>query len=369
MSMRGREGSRLSDSDGIPYGSIYALLHAWCEGDEPRAAEPPALQWGRPALVRLFKRLGTVPAGHSARQAALRVLIAATEMAESADVAVETVFADLLRLCDPCDAEPDPVCGERPRCGECPIRAHCAHAQRRPGLKELPPSERPRERLLAGGDRAVSDAELVAILLGGGSRDEHALALAQRLLARFGGLRRLADAGAGELEAIKGIGKAKVARLRAAFAVGRRIAAHPMPAGRIIKASRQVFDHFREQLKDMKREVFLCVLLDTKHRIIRENEISVGLLNESLVHPREAFNAAIRESAAAVIFVHNHPSGDPTPSQQDRRLTRRLWEAGNVTGIRVLDHVVIGRDTYYSFSEHKELESQGMSHASEEKSR
>lgn len=269
-----------------------------------------------------------------------------------------------MALCD--GAGQEPICGPQPHCVECPVSRHCAHSSRRPSIKEFPESERPRERLLSGGDRALSDAELVAILLGGGSREENALALAQRLLARFGSLQRLAAAGVQELAGAKGVGKAKVARLFAAFALGRRLVTEPLTSGKAIKGSRQVFDHYRERFRGLKKELFVCLLLDTKHKVIREDEVSVGLLNESLVHPREAFNQAIRESAAAVIFVHNHPSGDPEPSRQDRQLTHRLHEAGKVTGIRVLDHIVIGRDSYYSFSERGELEASGGGRAAGE---
>jgi DNA repair protein RadC len=361
--MTGPKGTPLSEKDGIPYGRIYALLKAWREPTPrvavpsehaPSAAEAAAPRWDSAPLVQMFKRLGTVPARYRPRQGALRVLLAATEMARENEATPEEVYADLTALCEA--EEDEAVCGAHPRCGECPIREHCAHARRNPSLKELPESERPRERLLAGGERVMSDSELLAILLGGGSRDENALALAQRLLVRFGNLRRVAAAGIGELAALKGVGKAKIARLRAAFAIGRRLSAEPIAAGAAIKSSSQVFRHYRERFKDAKKEVFVCLLLDTKHKIIHEEEVSVGLLNESLVHPREVFNPAIRESAAAVIFVHNHPSGDPKPSRQDEQLTRRLHEAGKVTGIRVLDHVIIGRDGYHSFAENGQLD-------------
>jgi len=354
------ETTSLSDKDGIPYGEVYALLRRWT-GEPPYSAageggvrEAPPLRWDRPVLVKLFQRLGTVPPRHSAKRAALRVLLAATEMAKENDATVEEVYATLLALCDP-DGE-EAVCTKRPRCGKCPINAHCRHASRRPSLKELPESERPRERLLAAGEAAVTDAELLAILIGGGSKEESALALAQRLLASFGSLHRLAAAGNRELSGMKGIGKAKVAQMRAGFEIGRRLAAEPIAHSLAVKGSEQVFAHFHERMKDLKRETFLCLMLDTKHNVIREEQIAVGSLSESVVHPREVFRPAIAESAAAVFFLHNHPSGNPQPSAQDRQLTRRLLEVGKLVGIRVLDHIIIGRDCYYSFAGQKELD-------------
>lgn len=353
--MRPPRTPALSEKDGIPYGEVYELLTAGAAGQQHGAGrvlegKPP--RWDRPELVAMFKRIGTVPQGHKPRHAALRVLLAATEMASQNATSVEEVYSTLSAFCDP--QSEAAFCTERPRCGECPVRRHCAYPARRPSIKDLPESERPRERLLSAGEDGMSDAELLSILIRGGSREESALTLAQRLLARFGNLHRLAAAGAKELE-IKGIGQAKVAQIRAGFALGRRLGTEPLPLGVAVKGSQQVFRHFHERMKDMKKEIFLCLLLDTKHHVIREDQIAVGSLNESVVHPREAFKSAVAESAAAVIFVHNHPSGNPDPSPQDVQLTGRLCEAGKVIGIGVLDHVIIGRDSYYSFVENGKL--------------
>jgi len=351
--MTDQKGAPLSDKDGIPYGEIYRLIRRDARGRTRKTREGESPRWDRPALVTMFKRLGTVPSQYRCKRAALRVLLAATEMAQANGVTLQDVHADLL---DFCSSDPETaLCGAIPACPKCPVRQHCAHATHRPSLKELPRSERPRERLLATGGRGLSDAELLAILIGGGSREESALGLAHRLLATFGSLHRLAQAGTKEMEAIKGIGKAKAAQLKAAFEAGRRLATTAIPVGMTVKGSKQTFRHFHERLKDLKKETFLCVLLDTKHNFIREEEISVGSLNESVVHPREVFRHALTESAAAVIFVHNHPSGNPEPSTHDKRLTRRLCEAGKLMGIRVLDHVIIGRNQYYSFAEEGEL--------------
>jgi DNA repair protein RadC len=198
----------------------------------------------------------------------------------------------------------------------------------------------------------MSNAELLAIIIGGGSKEESALALAQRLLSIFGSLHGVAEAGTRELEDVKGIGKAKIAHIRAAFALGRRLSAEPVSKGAAMKGSQEVVRQFGERLKDLKKEVFLCLLLDTKHNIILEDPIAEGSLDETVVHPREVFKRAVKESASAVLFVHNHPSGNPEPSAQDRRLTQRLCEVGNLVGIPVLDHLIIARDGYYSFAEH-----------------
>ena len=220
-------------------------------------------------------------------------------------------------------------------------------------IKEWPEEDRPREKLLDRGTGALTDAELLAILLrtGNASTGESALDHARVLLNRFGGLKGIDGAPVGELKAIKGIGPAKSAQLKAGLEIGRRLGREKWEAGRALRSSEDVFRHFSERLEQEKREIFYVVLLTNKNRKIREVKISEGSLTASLVHPREVYNPVIRESAAAVIFVHNHPSGDPAPSPEDLEITRRLKQVGEVMGIRVLDHVVIGRGRYYSFSD------------------
>lgn len=342
----------LSDRDGIPYGELYGRVRKYFAGSAGDSTvlenEPP--RWDRPELVALFQRLGTVPASHKPQQAALRVLLAAGEMAEKNDVSPDVVYADLLRFTDP--DSPEGICVDPPRCPRCPLRDECAYAARGPRIKDLPPSERPRERLLALGEESLRDAELLAILIGGGSGSDSAVDLAQKMLTTFGGLREIAGAGNGEIkDSITGIGDAKVARIRAAFALGRRLAAGQVDPGMKVRGSKQIFRHYRERLKDKKKEVFISLLLDTRHHLIQEHRVAVGSLSESVVHPREVFKVALRQSAHAVLFVHNHPSGDSAPSPQDKHLTKRLCKVGKLMGIRVLDHMIVGRDTYYSFAE------------------
>lgn len=218
-------------------------------------------------------------------------------------------------------------------------------------IKDWPEDERPREKLLRRGAAVLSDAELLALIIRTGSAADKTSAVdqARQLLAGFGTLRALASAGTAELCRQKGIGPAKAAELQALFELARRFARHELRPGDRFTSSNDIFAHYHERLRDRKKEVFLSLLLDSKNRLIREVQVSEGSLNASIVHPREVFAPIIRESAAAVLFVHNHPSGDPTPSREDLDLTERLAEAGTLMGVRVLDHIIIGNGSYVSF--------------------
>ncbi len=219
------------------------------------------------------------------------------------------------------------------------------------GIAHWPQAERPRERLLDKGPEALSDANLLAILLRTGRRDASAVQVALELLDRMGGLGGLAACGTDELRTIPGIGPAKAAQLKAALALGRRSLAAPLSTGTRISSSADLYKHFHPLLREVKHELFKVVLLDAKNVVIREVTVSEGSLTLSIVHPREVFALAVRESAAAVILLHNHPSGDPTPSGEDRQLTSRLVEAGRLLGIRVVDHVILGDGRYVSFAD------------------
>lgn len=220
-------------------------------------------------------------------------------------------------------------------------------------IKDWPAEDRPREKLLARGAQSLSDTELLAIVLrnGNASTGESAIDHARLLLGRFGSLKGLDEAASGELGKVKGIGPAKVAQIKASLEIARRMGNHKWQPGEPLRSSEDVFRHFRDDLQDRKHECFYVILLNNKNRKIRDVKISEGSLTASLVHPREVYNPVIRESAAAVIFVHNHPSGDPAPSPEDIEITRRLKEVGEIMGVRVLDHVVVGRDRYFSFSD------------------
>jgi DNA repair protein RadC len=211
--------------------------------------------------------------------------------------------------------------------------------------------DRPRERLDALGPDALSDAELLALLLRTGGRGSDALAVAARLLQRHAGLLGLARASPRELSATAGIGPAKQAAMRAAFELGRRLAAGRLAPGTTLRGPADVFRHFHPTLRDAPHERFHVVLLDGRHRLMRHEMVSQGTLTASLVHPREVFRPALRESAAALVLVHNHPSGDPAPSSEDREVTARLVRAGELLGIPVLDHVVVAERGYTSLRE------------------
>lgn len=215
-------------------------------------------------------------------------------------------------------------------------------------LHEVTNDERPRERLERAGIDSLSDVELLALLLRTGHRGASALDLARHLRARYPTVGELADATPHELAAIAGLGRAHAAAICAAIALGRRADARELVAGERIGGSADVFRHFRAQLGGLRQERFHVVLLDGKGRVMRDLRVSEGTLTASLVHPREVFRAAIREAAASVILVHNHPSGDPTPSPEDVTLTARLRAAGDLVGIKVVDHVVIGHHRYAS---------------------
>lgn len=217
-------------------------------------------------------------------------------------------------------------------------------------------SDRPRERLEALGPQALSDAELLALLLRTGPPGGDALGSARALLEHHGGLRGLARATPRELRSQPGVGPAKGASLVAALEVGRRVAGRTLRQGDSIRSPADVHRHFHAHLRDRRHECFLVVMLDGRHRVLRSVAISQGTLTASLVHPREVFRPALQEAAAAVVLVHNHPSGDPTPSREDREITRRLARAGEILGIRVLDHVVVAERGYRSLREEGALD-------------
>ena len=220
-------------------------------------------------------------------------------------------------------------------------------------IKDWPAEDRPREKLIDKGAQALTDTELLAIVLrnGNASTGETAVDQARALLEKFHSLKGIDQASIGEITSVKGIGPAKASQLKASLEIARRVGNHPWENGQPLRSSEDVFHHFRDILEKEKREFFYVVLLNNKNRKLRDVKISEGSLTASLVHPREVYNPVIRESAAAVIFVHNHPSGDPAPSPEDIEITRRLKEVGEVMGVRVLDHIVIGHDRYFSFSD------------------
>ena len=259
-----------------------------------------------------------------------------------------------------------PVCGRRARCEVCTLNSRCSHfqkisaegllqngnRQRTRSIKEWAVDERPRERMLAG--ERLANSELLAIILRTGSGRQSAVELGREIMNEFGTLHDLEKATPQDIVSRmrgKGIGPAKAVEICAALELGRRVA---QPAAdtrlglRQVSSSRDIFELCRLRYKAATQEEFLLLILNTKNRIQKEVPVSLGTLNSSIVHPRDVFGHALREAAAAVIFVHNHPSGDPRPSDEDILLTARLVDIGKLLGIQVLDHVIVGSHEYYS---------------------
>ncbi|MFC4776460.1 DNA repair protein RadC [Paenibacillus sp. GCM10023252] len=218
-------------------------------------------------------------------------------------------------------------------------------------LRDVPHEDRPRERMMEYGAEALSHAELLAILLRTGTQQQSAVHVAGNILKQCGSLRNLMDMSMDELTAIKGIGTAKALQLRAGIELGRRMVRSQLGDVVTVRKPGDAADFIMEELRYLKKEHFVCLFLNTKNHIVARETLSVGTLNASLVHPREVFRAAIKNSSASIICAHNHPSGDPTPSPEDIALTRRLVEAGELVGIEVLDHLIIGDGRFISLKE------------------
>ncbi len=216
-------------------------------------------------------------------------------------------------------------------------------------IKLLPEEERPIEKCLSHGIASLSNTELLALLINSGTRDKSAMELAEEVLAKDStGISFLRESSVEELMTIRGIGRAKATRIMAASELGKRIASRPVLYGTDINSDEDVANLFMEDLRHQKREFFKAVLLNSKGRIISVETVSIGELNSTVVHPREVFSQAVKKSAASIVFVHNHPSGDPTPSKDDFMTTTRLVECGRLLGINVADHIVIGDGRYIS---------------------
>ena len=209
-------------------------------------------------------------------------------------------------------------------------------------VRDLPLSERPRERLLKLGGEALSAPEILAVILGRGTKGESVMMTSQKLLSRFGNLKGVANASVEELIQTKGIGPAKATQIKAALEFSRRLEADASEKPRpVLKSPEDVAAEVKSQLKGKKKEHFLVLCLDTRNRLLNRKLVSMGSLDTSIVHPREVFNEAVSSCAASVIFAHNHPSGDPEPSKEDVELTKRLVRAGEIMGIDVLDHIIV----------------------------
>ncbi|NQU78626.1 DNA repair protein RadC [Candidatus Woesearchaeota archaeon] len=218
-------------------------------------------------------------------------------------------------------------------------------------IREISPENRPRERLAKLGSSALSDAELLAIILKTGNKEENAIDISNRLISKYG-LDKLSTCSLIELQSIKGIGKAKSSQILASFELSKR---SKISQNKEINCSKDVFAIYHSRLSELDREIFMVLHLDTRNQLINDEIISIGTLNEAIIHPREVFKSAIKQSANSVILVHNHPSGDPSPSPEDEEITRIIREAGDLLKIKVLDHIIIGKNKFYSFTEDKGL--------------
>lgn len=222
-------------------------------------------------------------------------------------------------------------------------------------MKDIPVNERPYEKLEKYGSETLSNAELFAIVIRTGSMEETSVALAQRLLSyggNTGGVAFLHDLSVEELRKTKGIGRVKALQIKAVMELSKRVSASLINNNKVtIKSPVEVSTLLMEEMRHLKKEIFKIILLNTKNHIIKYMNVSVGSLNSSIVHPREVFSEAVKVGCSGMLLAHNHPSGDPEPSREDIETTQRLVNAGNILGIKVLDHVVIGDGRYISFKE------------------
>jgi DNA repair protein RadC len=218
-------------------------------------------------------------------------------------------------------------------------------------IRDFPQDERPRERFIKNGPQSLSNHELLAILLRTGTKEESVLQLSNRLLTNFEGLRLLKAATLEEITEIKGIGQAKAIQILAAVEIGRRIANLNYNERYVIRSPEDGANYVMNDMRFLSQEHFVCLYLNTKNQVLHKQTIFIGSLNASIVHPREVFREAIKWSAASIICLHNHPSGDPAPSREDIEVTKRLVECGKMIGIDVLDHLIIGENKFVSLKE------------------
>jgi len=217
-------------------------------------------------------------------------------------------------------------------------------------INDLPKEERPRERLVKFGEQALSAQELLQVILGRGIAGESVVVTAQKLLSQFGSLQKLAEASIEELSSVKGIGSAKATQIKAVFEIGRRISTQtPSYKSKELSDPKKVYQLIKSKLKDYHKEHFYIIALNSRNHSIAE--VSVGSLDASVVHPREVFAEAIKNKASSVIFAHNHPSGDPEPSEDDLVTTKQLTEAGKILDIEVVDHIIVTKNSYFSFKD------------------
>ncbi|MFY1113357.1 MAG: RadC family protein [Methanosarcinaceae archaeon] len=217
-------------------------------------------------------------------------------------------------------------------------------------IHDLPEEERPRERLVRNGPESLSNAELLAIILRTGSRAENVVSMSSRILSEYS-IKQLSLANIKRLMQIHGIGEAKASQISAVFELARRLETFVEEPKRKVRSPKDVYTLMYPKMREQKKERFITLYLDTKNQILKEETVSIGSLNASIVHPREVFKSALMESSASVIMIHNHPSGDPSPSREDIMVTEKLVEGGKLLGIDVLDHIIIGDGRYVSLKD------------------
>ena len=218
-------------------------------------------------------------------------------------------------------------------------------------IKDISIENRPMERLEKKGASTLSDAELLAVILKTGNKEENVIDMSNRLISKYG-IGKLSNCSLTELQEIKGIGKVKASQILALFEFNKRHSLSKLDS-KPIKSAKDVYDYCSPKLSSSDKEHFMILHLNSRNKIIKEEVVSIGTLNGSLIHPREVFKSAIKESANSIILVHNHPSGDPEPSVEDEQITEKLFKSGEILNIKVLDHVIIGKDFFYSFKEKK----------------
>ncbi|MFC7783107.1 DNA repair protein RadC [Rossellomorea sp. GCM10028870] len=231
------------------------------------------------------------------------------------------------------------------------VKTKPQHEENRLMIRDFPQDERPRERLIQSGAASLSNQELLAILLRTGTKSQSVLQLANRLLNHFDGLNLLKDASLEEITKTKGIGLAKAVQIMAAVEFGRRISNLAFDDRYSIRSPEDGANYVMNDMRFLAQEHFVCLYLNTKNQVLHKQTIFIGSLNASIVHPREVFKEAFRRSAASIICIHNHPSGDPTPSREDIEVTKRLVECGRIIGIDILDHLIIGEKKFISLKE------------------
>ncbi len=226
-------------------------------------------------------------------------------------------------------------------------------AEQRPAIKHWPEDERPRERLVRYGGDKLSDAQLLGIVIGTGDprSNQNAVDLSREVLKTFGNFNKIDQASVAELCTVQGIGIAKGAQIKAALEIGKRLSAQQPDRSEKMKSCQAFVDSYAPFLKNLRKEIVKVVLLNTKLNIIKDVTVSEGSVDASILHPREVMTPAIKESAAKIVLIHNHPSGDPTPSRADIEITHRVSKAGEIVGIPLVDHIIIGGTAYYSFAE------------------